>query len=400
MEAFDRQLRHNLHKTSLLCLLAQGLQLNQTSCDPLLQARLFSLVPRELHLNTSGNLHKLLKWFVVRKDDISKALKDGGGEREDGGEEGEREGDCLGSVQMLVAVLRALHLRARLVLALNPISFRPSRQKSKEPLTNDTSSSTAHTQGEPSHTLSTIAGSAGGDSAPQKPGPHFFRLMEQLKQTASTGASMEGSGETSTAKREMEEGEERGYRGRGRGKRKSSQGAGGGTGKKRKVSYETSDTPETDSTPPNKATTTGNKKREKQRMEKRTPTTTASETSPYFGGEGKTGCGADGDSDSDSDSEFLPLKRNPKRLSFVSSSEGSEEEDGERERGRKKRGGGSDKKSGKGKSVKRTGAKSQSVAKKVKLTDKEKSEENTSHTGVYGQHKYSFVAIGRIYWGV
>ena len=386
MEAFDRQLRHNLHKTSLLCLLAQGLQLNQSSCDPLLQARLFSLVPRELLLNTSGNLHKLLKWFVVRKDDISRALKDGGGEREDGGEKGEREGVSLSSVQMLVAVLRALHLRARLVLALNPISFRPSRQRSREPLTNNTS--TAHTQGEPSHTLSTVAGSTGGDSVPQKPGPHFFRLMEQLKQSASTEASMEGSSKTNTAKREMEEGGERGCRGRGRGKRKSSQGAGGGTGKKRKVSYETSDTPETDSTPPNKATTSGNKKREKQRMEKRTPTTTASETSPYFGGEGKIGSGADDDSDSGSDSEFLPLKRNPKRLSFVSSSEGSEGEGGEGEREGKKRGGGGGKKSGKGKSVKRTGVKSQSVAKKVKLADKEKSEENTSHTGVYGQHKF------------
>ena len=70
IKAFDCELRHNIHKTSLLCLLVQGLQLNQSSCDPLLQARLFFVVPRELHQNLSGNLHKLLEWFVVLKNNI------------------------------------------------------------------------------------------------------------------------------------------------------------------------------------------------------------------------------------------------------------------------------------------------------------------------------------------
>ena len=381
MEAFDRELRYGLHKTSLLCLLGQGLWMNTASCNPLLQARLLSLVPRELHLSTSGKLYKVLKWFVARKDHISTALKDDG---ETEGGSLEVPGVSLSPVQLLVAVLRILGLRARLVLAFNPISFRPSRPKNTDSLTiRDTDISTREDTGggELSETKSALLEHRGEDSAPQ-PGPHFFRLMEQLKQSAGREASMDGSSE---AKTEEEGGGESGRRGRGREKRRSSESVESGIGKRRKLSCGNVDTPEKYPTPPNKSSetkTAGSKGKGKQRKDKRTPTT-ASETSPYFSSQGKTSCGASNtDGGSGSDSDFVPPKRKAKRLLFGSSSEGSEGESGEREKREK---GETGKKRGKGKSPRGAPQKNQNVSKKVELMTRRMSAENTTQTGVYGK---------------
>ena len=141
MEAFDRELRLNLHKVSLLCLLAQGLRLSRACSDPLLQARLLSLIPRELHLSPVEKLPKLLRWLAARREYVYAAIKhEEEEEKENGKDEGEfemrRSGSGVVSLsQILVAILRVLGLRSRLVLSLNPISFRPARPKSSEPLT-------------------------------------------------------------------------------------------------------------------------------------------------------------------------------------------------------------------------------------------------------------------------
>ncbi|CAI8012360.1 hypothetical protein GBAR_LOCUS7925 [Geodia barretti] len=301
MEAFDRELRYGLHKTSLLCLLGQGLRMNTASCDPLLQAK--ATLPRTARTPPEH----------IRKT----ALKDDG---ETEGGSLEVSGVSLSPVQLLVAVLRVLGLRARLVLALNPISFRPSRQKNSDSLTiRDTDTSTnLDSGGKLPETKSSLLGHRGEDSAPQ-PGPHFFRLMEQLKQSAGREAGMDGSSEANTTKTEGEG--ESGRRGRGRGKRRSSESVESGIGKRRKLSCGKSDTSEKRSTPPNKSSTAGSKGKGKQRKEKRTPTTASetspyfSETSPYFSSQGKTSCGASNtDGGSGSDSDFVPPKRKAKRL--------------------------------------------------------------------------------------
>ena len=363
--------------------------MNTASCDPLLQARLLSLVPRELHLSTSGKLYKVLRWFVARKDHISTALKDDG---ETEGGSLEVSGVSLSPVQLLVAVLRVLGLRARLVLALNPISFRPSRQKNSDSLTiRDTDTSTnLDSGGKLPETKSSLLGHRGEDSAPQ-PGPHFFRLMEQLKQSAGREAGMDGSSEANTTKTEGEG--ESGRRGRGRGKRRSSESVESGIGKRRKLSCGKSDTSEKRSTPPNKSSTAGSKGKGKQRKEKRTPTTASetspyfSETSPYFSSQGKTSCGASKtDGGSGSDSDFVPPKRKAKRLLFGSSSEGSEGESWERE---KRENGETGKKIGKGKLPRGAHQKKQNVSKKVELMTRRMSAENTTQAGVYGKIKYS-----------
>ena len=349
--------------------------MDTATCDPLLQARLFSLVPRELHLGAAGKLYKLLKWFVARKDSISTALKENG--------EKEQEKDSLSSVQLFVAVLKVLGLRTRLILAMNPISFRPSREKSTELLTSqdmESSTTAAEYSRKPLDAITkcSVAGPHIEDNTlPPQPGSHFFRLMEQLKQNACRDAGSEAN----TTKTE-----DGGEGGRGvRGKRRSLESAAGGPEKRRKLSFGDSVTPEKNSnkTQPNRTGVTrtpGSKKKGKQKKENRTPTT-ASETSPYFSSQGKGSCGTECGDGSGSDSDFIPLKRKAERLSFASSSDGSEGEGGEREGGGVKKGE-RKRKRRKGKAPKGALQKSQHVSNK---RDKMTSPENSSQPGVYGE---------------
>ena len=300
-----------------------------------------------------------------------------------GGEMGGSLEVGVGTVQLLVTILRALGLRSRLVLSLNPISFRPSRQKKTDSLSAMDTSSPVEAMGEGSEVKPAgVAGPLGEDATLPQPGPHFYRLMEQLRQRASSGPSMEGSTEPHT---EVEEGTgESEDTARERCKRRSTDGPGGASRKKRKLSSE--DTPhEKDIAPQNKSSGTrmtsgkGNRRKEKQRKEKRTPTTT-SETSPYFTSQRETG--EDDGGGSGSDSDFVPLKIRAKRLSFGSDDNGGENEDGAGEGERVRKKGETGRKKGKGKAIR--GRPQKSLPKRVELVERKTSGDSTSQAGVYG----------------
>ena len=142
MAALNKELRHNVHKTHLLCLLAHGTQLNGQCDGPLLQAILLSMLPPALavgcsgSLQSQGSLRKLLKWFLACKDQLFAAL--------DSAHTGDSLPQCLSgtmklsSTQALVALLRGIGFTVRLILALNPVPFkaipkqRPSTSKVPE----------------------------------------------------------------------------------------------------------------------------------------------------------------------------------------------------------------------------------------------------------------------------
>lgn len=124
--AFNKELQCHLHKVHLLCLLAHGLTLSSQCDDQLLQSVLLSLLPRE-HLQNNTELYnqdsllKTLKWFVAKISQLTKHVKTA---------LPESEFQSLTEVQLLVALLRAIGLRTRLVLVLNPVSFKPASVKS------------------------------------------------------------------------------------------------------------------------------------------------------------------------------------------------------------------------------------------------------------------------------
>ena len=124
--AFNKELQCHLHKVHLLCLLANGLRLSNQCDNQLLQSVLLSLFPRELlHSNTElynqDSLLKTLKWFVAKMSQLTKHVET---------MSPESEFQSLTGVQLLVALLRAIGLRTRLVLVLNPVSFKPASVKS------------------------------------------------------------------------------------------------------------------------------------------------------------------------------------------------------------------------------------------------------------------------------
>ena len=125
--AFNKELQCHLHKVHLLCLLAHGLRLSSQCDNHLLQSVLLSLLPREhLHSNTAelynqDSLLKTLKWFVAKMSQLSKHVET---------TSPESEFQSLTGVQLLVVLLRAIGLRTRLVLVLNPISFKLASVKS------------------------------------------------------------------------------------------------------------------------------------------------------------------------------------------------------------------------------------------------------------------------------
>lgn len=123
MAEFNRELRYSVHKVHLLCLLAHGIRLSKSCDDPVVKSVLLSLLRRELVRQESeayGHelLLELLKWFKAESSGLVKRV------------EGICPSDRLGltSVQLLVALLRSLGLRTRLVLVLSPASHRPNRK--------------------------------------------------------------------------------------------------------------------------------------------------------------------------------------------------------------------------------------------------------------------------------
>lgn len=125
--AFNKELQCSLHKVHLLCLLAHGLRLSDQCDNQLLQSVLLSLLPVELlHSNTEhynqDSLLKILKWSSAKMSQLSKHVETSP----------DSEFQSLTVVQLQVALLRAIGLRTRLILVLNPISFKPASVKSNK----------------------------------------------------------------------------------------------------------------------------------------------------------------------------------------------------------------------------------------------------------------------------
>ena len=403
LAAHNRDLRHSLHKTSLLCLLVQGIQLNSQCNDPLLQAKLFSLVPRELLWISPDKLSRLLKWFVARKDHLLSAIYDkessSNQENSSGNDEGSELDWKVSVVEMLVAILRVFGLRARLVLALNPPSFRPSREKQSVPQMSSPELKSPQSEVQKTK-LEPAESSLTGESTPL-PSAQFLKLMEQIKQNSAANRADPGSGVRS----EEIEGDgghtaSGGGAGRGGRKRRGGKSVRGSAVKKRKVSHQTSvkeDTPEkqfqTSSEAKKSSGTVRGKGKGKRPARKSKPPTTASETSPYFGQEEVN---SDSGDESD-DSDFFPVKRkSSQRLNFESSdssvseveSDGVSGDDGETGEG-----GGGDKKRGRkkkmqkterGKVVKAQPQKNQKL--KDESKEQKKREDHTTQCGMYGKY--------------
>ena len=120
---FNRELRYSLHKVHLLCLVAHGLQLSRQCACPVLQAVLLSMVPRELcclktHPLSRESLQKLLRWFSAESVTLRKTV-----------EASCPEFCCSVVSQLLVALLTAVGLRARVVLVLEPVPFKAAGKK-------------------------------------------------------------------------------------------------------------------------------------------------------------------------------------------------------------------------------------------------------------------------------
>ncbi|XP_059799882.1 DNA repair protein complementing XP-C cells [Hypanus sabinus] len=137
---FTRQLHEDIHKTHLLCLLANGIFRNRTCSEPELRAMALSLLPAELAGLSAGcvdllYISRLLKWFVSafemdlsvgQRDSgkLSGALQRGLSRRSAGSEEE--------LVHLFLIVLRALPLSSRLVISLQPIPFKHSAKANRK----------------------------------------------------------------------------------------------------------------------------------------------------------------------------------------------------------------------------------------------------------------------------
>ena len=151
--AFNKELQCSLHKVHLLCLLAHGLRLSDQCDNQLLQSVLLSLLPVELlHSNiehyNQDSLLKILKWSSAKMSQLSKHVET---------TSSDSEFQPLTVVQLLVALLRAIGLRTRLILVLNPISFKPASVKS-----NKKSSQGSPVAGRGNEPLTTKSGESSG----------------------------------------------------------------------------------------------------------------------------------------------------------------------------------------------------------------------------------------------
>ena len=129
--SFNKEVRHNQHKVHLLCLVARGLYLSHQCDDVVRQGLLLSLlgvdskqlVFTDVDEYSHETISKILKWVSSRTTTLHQALKEMVSQCE--------EDYRFIDEQLLVTLLRALGLRVRLVMVLNPVSFKESRSTSK-----------------------------------------------------------------------------------------------------------------------------------------------------------------------------------------------------------------------------------------------------------------------------
>ena len=127
-ESYKKQLRFSLHKVHLFCLLSLGIQQSQRCNDPTLQCLVFSLLGNAkdlLHdspsLYTTDSLSRLLRWFADEKRYIEGAVYDTSTNLRE-----------VSVNQILVTLLRALGLRTRLIMVLNPLSYKTTPTAKKK----------------------------------------------------------------------------------------------------------------------------------------------------------------------------------------------------------------------------------------------------------------------------
>lgn len=142
-EAFKKQLRCSLHKVHLLCLLSLGLQRSRKCNDTTLQSLSLSLLVsvQDLlygnpSLYTIDSLLKLLKWFSIERSCIERVVHGSGTDLED-----------VSINQILVALLRALGLRTRLIMVLNPLPYKTTPTNRKKSVDDTATSSPQKVKG-------------------------------------------------------------------------------------------------------------------------------------------------------------------------------------------------------------------------------------------------------------
>ncbi|XP_043563495.1 DNA repair protein complementing XP-C cells isoform X3 [Chiloscyllium plagiosum] len=129
---FTRNLRIDIHKVHLLCLLANGMFRNRMCNEPELQALALSLVPATLAKVPGGRVEipyisKLLNWFVSsfeidtslpndEVDCLSAVLKRRFGSRSTRSEQE--------MVHLFLIILRTLAMASRLVISFQPVPFK------------------------------------------------------------------------------------------------------------------------------------------------------------------------------------------------------------------------------------------------------------------------------------
>lgn len=126
-ESLQKHLCQDIHKFHLLCLLALGLRKSQLCNDPNLQGLLLSLLSdtKELlcgssTLNTSDSVLKLLRWFMRERNLVEIMIQ-----------QSITEGGVFSMTQSFVALLRAMGLRTRLVMVLDPRPYKTTPTKLK-----------------------------------------------------------------------------------------------------------------------------------------------------------------------------------------------------------------------------------------------------------------------------
>ncbi|XP_048462619.1 DNA repair protein complementing XP-C cells-like [Rhincodon typus] len=129
---FTRNLRIDIHKVHLLCLLANGMFRNRMCNEPELRALALSLVPAELAKVPGGRVQiayisKLLKWFVSSFE-IDTSLPNSAADpllmvlkRRFSSRSARSEQEM---VHLFLITLRTLPLASRLVISLQPVPFK------------------------------------------------------------------------------------------------------------------------------------------------------------------------------------------------------------------------------------------------------------------------------------
>ena len=124
-ERFERELRQNMHKVHLLCLLANAMYLNRQCNDELVQALLLSCLPGQLttvQAEVSG-IDNFLKWFKQNEEFLVRTIA--------ATSSPVSGAPPLSSVQVLVTLLRVVGVHARLVLNLEPVPHKKGMPKRK-----------------------------------------------------------------------------------------------------------------------------------------------------------------------------------------------------------------------------------------------------------------------------